>query len=679
MYSNVKVLIRLICIITFIVSIGCANYYYKKGQEYLDNDQYIEALLYFRKIEKLKKDYPDLLFKIETAEFYIAKQENSIVSLKRFIEKHSEGYLCEEAKKIIDNKLFEDAKKKDTISAYESYQEETPLKDDKHSHRKDAIVAINRIRLKNANDALNAKNFTAAMLLYQQIRQLDPAFPSISDFIERTEFEMAKDKGSKEAWQFFLKKNPNGNYAKKAKTEYDSLLYQQAKTRNTIEDYKQYFQESPLAHETMNKNRKAILNKMFNEGLRLLKTGKCQLALEYFEIVKTKQNKYPYLHSRIELATYCKNCINKSGIVDYIEIYIKGEEALANKYYSEALEHFNKIKEKNCLPVKRYEYIEDSEFNIAKQANTLDAFKKYKKIFPVGKYINQVSGYIKDLNLTIAKEKNTVEAFQNYLNKYPNDKDSIKNVIFNFAINKSTKKAFDYYLELYPNDKDSIEEGIFNFAKNKNTEKAFAYYSEIYPDGKYIDQVKDSLIYLEFVNAGNNIQKLFKFIKKYPKSEYVVKAKQKILSYIKKYGPKELAKITKVKKVKTKVDQKELEKEQIEKLKKFISKYEKFSKAKFSEANFLVLKAKSEIKRIQLNGESRDREEENEYEKIKAEVDKVMKKIEKEQTTTKLQNVIMQITEFLNKYVDSKQQQELYNKKFILQKKLNELNSEPNF
>jgi len=493
-----KAIIKLILLIVLNSSmIGCGpGYYFQKGEAAFSQKNYSEALINFKTVFEKDEKFPHILTKIETTEFKIAKKEDTIPAYKNFIKNYPEGHYCNESKRIIDNKLFGIAKKDDTIVAYKHYQKVTLLKKNSDGHWRDSVNAINRIRLDKANNAVSVKNYQGALIFYKEILDSEPKYPGIKDFIEQAEYNIARETNTNKGWQIFLNKYPQGTYTSDAKKELDQLLYQQAVTLNSLEAYHKYFLYSPLSDGL---NGKKILNRMFSEGLRLLYAEQCKMALDYFENIKNRRYDYSYIQSRIDLATSCKNSRNKSRTVDFIKIYIQGEDALEKKQYKDALDFFERIKsERDFLPYKFRQYIETAEYHIAKQTNTEKALKDFLGRHPRGKHVEQAN---QDLNSLMerkeynkAQKKGSLRALSLFITNYPNSryvrfaKDDIVRLIdmnekndFETAkrrgikyLNKFIKKYQDYqyYARYVVDARDEIKRQRKNLTRVANEKNA---------------------------------------------------------------------------------------------------------------------------------------------------------------------------------------------------------------
>jgi len=481
MHLNKKAIIKLLITFLIYTSIGCGpGYYFQKGELAFDQKNYTEALLNFRKVLNKDKEFPRILSKIETTEFNIAKKEDTIPAYKQFIEKYPEGHFCYESKRIIDNKLYEVAKKEDTIDAYMHYQKVTLLKQDSDGHWREALNEINRIRLKKANDAISVKNYESALILYKNIIISDPGYPNIKEFIERAEYNLARETDTRKGWQIFLKKYPRGTYTSEAKKELDQLLYRKATTINTIEAYNQYFSFTPLPDGQNGRN---ILNRMFSEGLRLLFSEQCKKAFDYFQSVKNRNYNYPFIQSRINLATSCNNNRNKTRIVENIKTYIRGEEALSKKQYREALDSFEKISdERHVLPYKLVHYIEDAEFHIAKQTHTEKSLKDFLDKYPRGRYVDQVD---LELNMLMqrkaynkAQQKGSLSALSQFIKKYPQTR---------YAMH--AKKDIESLIDMHEyKDFKKAKRGGINSLK-----KFIKKYQDYQNYARYIDDARDAI------------------------------------------------------------------------------------------------------------------------------------------------------------------------------------------
>ena len=468
----------LLIVIVIYTAIGCgASYYYKKGQLAFEQKNFSEALINYKTVLDLDNSYPNISLKIEFTEFCIAKKENTVPAFKNFIQKFPQGHYCYESKRIVDNKLFETAQKENTIEAYKNYQKNTFLKNDKKGHWKNALNLINRIRLRKANDANSVKNYHSALLLYTDILKADPVYPSIKVFIERTEFYIAKEENTIKEWQLFLNKYPDNAYSNDAKKELEGLLFQEAKTKNTLQDYKRYFLLTPFVQ---NDHDLIILNLMYKQGMRFLYAQKCELALNFFENMKNIRYNYPYLQSRIHLTKACLNNSDKKRIVDSIKVYIHGEQALAHKKYNEAISYFKIIEDDRLfLPEKLSDYIEKAEYYVAKQTFTEKALKDYKKKYPSGKYVEEV-----DEQLDLLMEKNqflkaqksgSLSAYSQFIGEYPNS------IYIKYAKNDITKLI------------DLHEKRDFEIAKKRGSKglKSFIKKYEPYSYAKYITPARE--------------------------------------------------------------------------------------------------------------------------------------------------------------------------------------------
>ncbi len=162
-----------------------------------------------------------------------------------------------------------------------------------------------------------------------------------------------------------------------------------------------------------------------------------------------------------------------------------------------------------------------------RKANTIKGAESYLKIYPNGKYAQNLKNFIE---IEYAKKADSIQGAKEYLSKYPNGKYSKKINDFievEYADKAVTIETAKEYLIKYPNGKYSKK--IVDFIENKYADKATTLaganeYLAMYPQGKHREKVK-SFIEQKYADKATTLIGAEEYIEKYPNGKYIAKFK----------------------------------------------------------------------------------------------------------------------------------------------------------
>jgi hypothetical protein len=147
----------------------------------------------------------------------------------------------------------------------------------------------------------------------------------------------------------------------------------------------------------------------------------------------------------------------------------------------------------------------ESEFQKAKEKNSIQAFDEFIKKYPESSLVNEAEKLIYLISFDNTKDTNTIEAFEEFLRKYPIGEftDSAKQCIYILSF----EKVISY---------DSLD--LLQSFLNE------------YPNGKYTDTITNKIYEIAFQNAIKigTIDSYKSYIESYPESYLVKSANERI-------------------------------------------------------------------------------------------------------------------------------------------------------
>lgn len=306
---------------------------------------------------------------------------------------------------------------------------------------------------------------------------------SVSAIEAKASYWDARRADTIEAYEEFLKENPDGEKAEKAKSRLEDLYFEKAKKANDIavvEDYLKKYPNGKYRAES-----KIILDELY-----FGKAQKSNLVADYERYLR----KYPKgihigeVRPILENHYYTK-AKNSNDIEDY-ETYLKKypQGAHAEKFAA-TLEELYREK-------------------IITSGSVADC-EAYLSSFPNGKYAEETRIILDELKLyETAKKSDSVETYRLYMEKYPEgkfaaeSKSALDDLYYDRSLALGTIGAFEEYLRLYPDGKNTlrtkyiIEDLLFKRAVKINTQEAYEEYLKKYPNGyfSYEAEKKSSFI-----------------------------------------------------------------------------------------------------------------------------------------------------------------------------------------
>jgi len=151
--------------------------------------------------------------------------------------------------------------------------------------------------------------------------------------------------------------------------------------------------------------------------------------------------------------------------------------------------------------------IEQLSFETAKNANTVESYRRYLGKYPAGNYVSNAKLAVEELEWRVACRLNTTNAFRAFLRDHPDGRyagqarNSIQGIAWRLADSVGTHRTYQEFLRDYPSgpySKQATErmaEALeWQKADSLGTRKAYQTYMERHPEGRHVGEAKHRLI-----------------------------------------------------------------------------------------------------------------------------------------------------------------------------------------
>jgi outer membrane protein assembly factor BamD (BamD/ComL family) len=336
-------------------------------------------------IEKAKERFEELTFAQ-------AKNDNNTVSLEGYIIDFPDGRFVSEAKQLIEDIKYNHAISIDTVISYKKYLDEYP--DGKYAHD-----AAKRIDEKEFSDLLNSRNIE--LLVEHLINEANEKRTGlVKNRIEELYFTKAdkidNDVEAIKMHEEYLRKYPDGQYAREAEVKIEGLSFDIATRTDTKEGYRNFLKEYPQS-------------KHYKEAIDAIEVLDFNVALT--EHTPESFGNFLVTYPDGEFASEARNRIE--------EIAFKKAKDLDT---IEAYEGFVKSYPNSMLVNDATKILEAKYFEAASQIGTVKAYKKHIELYPDGSHLEEARLIIDMLTYKPYDEKGSVRSLKKFIRKYPENR-----------------------------------------------------------------------------------------------------------------------------------------------------------------------------------------------------------------------------------------------------------------
>lgn len=275
-------------------------------------------------------------------------------------------------------------------------------------------------------------------------------------------------------------------------------------------------------------------------------------ALKYLDVKKVNKNSQEYIKIEKQLA-HAKKCLTLSKTVTENLLYLSDE--LLSEAFEACTSEEEAENQKNSL--------------LAKLETTRDALSEMHRYFPSDKAtaekldgcaeieakINKFpSDFVEIRDWQLAKNENTLDAYRSFCEKYPSGsfasaaQSAIENIedeeLWTRVNNAKTLSTVQHYLSSFPDgihkeEALSLKENLadewdWSEAKNKNSTESYKQYMSNHPSGKFLSEAKKNLAsctendYWQKQLSANTTKAYRSYLSKYPKGKYAAAAQSNI-------------------------------------------------------------------------------------------------------------------------------------------------------
>ena len=343
----------------------------------------------------------------------------------------------------------------------------------------------------------------------------------IFDLYGEASWNQAKTLDSTEEYRNYLLRFPGGKHVEEAKSGIEELFWRRCHQKGEREAYDQYIKEYPKGKHA--KEAKEILDDLEYQEVRHRDT-----IAAYQEFLKSH-----YAHKaagkRLRQLMYEK-AVKTEKLEDWIAFY----EKYRNSRWTDDGKVIEQMKENAKKEIERllYESIILSP--------TLELCEDYLGRYRNGPHKQQVMIKMEPCLFEHAMQKNDIDTYLKYVEKYPKGyrdpeiKQRLNNLFFTKLNEKEDFRSFEKYLRLCSEEKASLlvrmEPFMFDWARRVNTIESCERYIKEYPEGPSLDQAQRLLDPLLFKKAQEDdwYSSYEDYIKKCPNGANVLKAKERI-------------------------------------------------------------------------------------------------------------------------------------------------------
>jgi len=306
-------------------------------------------------------------YKIKSLWFY-SKNTNDIITLKTYIAEYPQGEFVTEARHIIEDMNYNQAKIKDTVDSYKEYLDEHP--DGKYVEDvKKGIVEKELSDQLNLSALLNSEDIE---FLVKSLKRNEEQIQRVNERIEELFFKKAhkadNDVDAIKMHERYLQEYPGGAYAQEAKKKIEELSFNIAAGEDTIKAYKGFIEKYPqtkYSQKAVDRVEELALNRAKDKDT--IKSYK--LFLKEYPNSKFSQE-----------VKYFENAIQKGALEAY-GVFVK---LLPDSSYTEYANIWH-----DRLVYTPY-----------REKNKIKAFEEFINKYPENRYVNEAREKITELKQT---------------------------------------------------------------------------------------------------------------------------------------------------------------------------------------------------------------------------------------------------------------------------------------
>ncbi len=296
-----------------------------------------------------------------------------------------------------------------------------------------------------------------------------------------------------EKYQSFTTEYQNSPLVEKARDKADRLYYKIAneiQSKNSFEEYLEKYPNGQFVTEAKNKKAELTFEEIRDDKDELIK-----FVHQYPESQFSKK-----AQGRIEELTYeqAKSSNDLNNFYAYLNAYPEGR-------------FFKEVEDR--ILILELKEIDRNRYEKARKIDTLGAYKKFIKKYPKSNFITNVRERIEEVSFENAKSVGTIKALRVFLKKYPDSsftniaKRKIDIIQYEPYKSRDTEDAYKKFINKFP-DNQFVDEarGFINKPQSKDNENV----EEVTGTSSQAEQHKSA----KEQGITNKLEKLERFYKK---------------------------------------------------------------------------------------------------------------------------------------------------------------------
>lgn len=367
----------------------------------------------------------------EKRDFELAKQQGTAQAFQDFLAKWPNGKMNQETKELFGDALYKEAEEKGEIAIYRQYLDKFPDR----KYAKEAQEKVDEALCKEVVQKCIASELETAFKKCKTAKYAD----EIWRVWDETLYKEAVERQDIAKFRQYMAQFPNGGHFKEVKDRVFEIEYQQALNKDTVEAWDEF-----LKH-----NDTRLGEELYKRALEKLKDVRYRAAVALQSLGDIEEFLEKYQWDQDERIKEIKNLQEE---ILYKSIKEKPSIELCEKY----LRLLN-LEEPRLSQVRAI--MEPLLFDWAVKTNTIDSYEKYLTKYPKGFHSEEIGNFLDGGLFEKSRIDNSLESYDAYLKRYPNGKHvsevktAMEPLMFENASKNDWYTDYEAYLEKYPNGK----------------------------------------------------------------------------------------------------------------------------------------------------------------------------------------------------------------------------------